>query len=425
MAAVPDHVAARLNGDLTPLGAERDPSTSGEVQSWPDNSYNWVFEPISLTITAANASQHLDKLTATHRALLAAHPDTYQMPVFPTHRTCRFPTNVEVATQANAKTGRLAEGGNGVRNASIGVPFPIPNSAYEIIWNHLLTFRGHKVSRQLAMSAPNDLGVQTLSVYWDYDFSPWVGLNSDELEFYSSKFRLRRTEFVAPSTYAGHLLLEHQSLDEEAQPSVQWEYRPGTRRVPRAPNASFGHPLPFVSDIVSYDSRNGFDGSPKQYDWTLIGRGQYYLPNNNDKLGSSHRTYDEVVSENHLTQSLARYELQTVWVIEAKLKSEFEHRFHRRRFYLQEDSWRILATELYNAENHLVSGQELFPSTNRSESRRCEIAAETTYDLLNERFAVRGLSNREADPTYDDRRALGCDLSPAAMRSMHGCRRKR
>ena len=39
----------------------------------------------------------------------------------------------------------LFQGGNGIQNATMGIPFPIPQNGLEAIWNHTLRFRGEGV----------------------------------------------------------------------------------------------------------------------------------------------------------------------------------------------------------------------------------------------------------------------------------------
>ncbi len=71
------------------------------------------------------------------KALLEAYPDTYEMNVYPTHRSAAYPQRIYDKTIENAKTAELGPGGNGVTGAINGIPFPIPQNGQEAIWNHL------------------------------------------------------------------------------------------------------------------------------------------------------------------------------------------------------------------------------------------------------------------------------------------------
>ena len=58
------------------------------------------------------------------------------------------------ATRFNALNGELIAGGNGVQGVAAGIP--IPSSGLEVIWNHILRYRGdqiHFVTNQAAVLA--------------------------------------------------------------------------------------------------------------------------------------------------------------------------------------------------------------------------------------------------------------------------------
>jgi Protein of unknown function (DUF1329) len=142
VAAVRDHVAARLIYDLTPLGAERGGDADHSIPAWTANQHPpelaaypdnpdlapapFAGDSVLTTITAENADRFADRLTATHRALLAAYPDTYRMPVYRSRQTCQVPAAVHDITFENATKAELAEGGNGVVGATSGTPFSYP-----------------------------------------------------------------------------------------------------------------------------------------------------------------------------------------------------------------------------------------------------------------------------------------------------------
>ncbi|MDO6749882.1 DUF1329 domain-containing protein, partial [Gilvimarinus sp. 1_MG-2023] len=53
-----------------------------------------------------------------------------------------------------------------------------------------------------------------------------------------------------------------------------------------------------------------------------------------------------------------RYELHRVWVIEANLRVGFSHRYSKRRYYLDEDSWSIVYAEEYDQHGALIQMTE-------------------------------------------------------------------
>ena len=101
-------------------------------------------DPVKYTITSGNMAQYNDILTEGYKAMLSTYP-SYKMNVYESRRTCAYPDFVYEATKNNAKVAELTGGGNGVGKGIMGFPFPIPNSALEIIWNHTLRYRAFKL----------------------------------------------------------------------------------------------------------------------------------------------------------------------------------------------------------------------------------------------------------------------------------------
>ena len=135
MAAVPDAQVSRLGADLTPVGAEK--AGGGDIPAWTGGlpavpssvSYTpgeklpnpFASDSVKFTITGANMAQYDQYLTDGYRSLLSTYP-SYKMDIYPTRRSCAFPDNVYAATRANAGTGILVGGGNGVGKAIMGFP---------------------------------------------------------------------------------------------------------------------------------------------------------------------------------------------------------------------------------------------------------------------------------------------------------------
>ena len=80
------------------------------------------------------------------------------MNIYPTRRSASYPQFVYDATKKYATTAELVEGGNGIKNTAVGVPFPIPKDGLEAIWNHLLRFRGLSIERSGGQAAPTASG---------------------------------------------------------------------------------------------------------------------------------------------------------------------------------------------------------------------------------------------------------------------------
>ena len=167
-AAVSESEAAQLGQDLTPLGAIKAGNADGTIPAWdggittPPAGFKpgdhhpdpYADDKPLFTITAQNKDQYKDKLTAGHLAMFDTYPDSFKLNVYPSRRSASFPQRIYDATIVNATRAKLVDEGNGVSDAIIGIPFPIPSSGEEVIWNHLLRYRGETVGRWIAQAMP-------------------------------------------------------------------------------------------------------------------------------------------------------------------------------------------------------------------------------------------------------------------------------
>lgn len=140
-AAVSADQAAHLGADLTPVGAQKAGNADGSIPAFtgglPTNAGTidadgFLADPFAnekplFVITQANATQYKDKLTPGQLALFARYPDTYRIPVYPSHRSVGLPDKSLAATRQNATDTQLVAGGNGLEHYHPGaVPFPNP-----------------------------------------------------------------------------------------------------------------------------------------------------------------------------------------------------------------------------------------------------------------------------------------------------------
>ncbi|HWH84134.1 MAG TPA: DUF1329 domain-containing protein, partial [Burkholderiaceae bacterium] len=149
LAAVTADEAAKLKTELTPLGGEKAGNKDGTIPAWtggyttpipgdkPGGRRGDPFkdEKPLFSITAKNVAEHADKLTDGTKAMFAKYPE-YRIDVYKTHRTAAAPQWVYDNTLKNATrakmVGDLPEGAYG------GIPFPIPKTGAEVMWNHQL-----------------------------------------------------------------------------------------------------------------------------------------------------------------------------------------------------------------------------------------------------------------------------------------------
>ena len=404
-AKVSEGQAARLDTDLTPVGAVRAGNEAGTIPAWtgglstPPPSYQegeietdpFPDDKPLFVINSQNVDEYKDNLTAGQIQMIKQYAPEYVLPVYKTRRTAAYPERIYQSSKDNARTATLLENGNGVKDAIATSPFPIPENGVEVIWNHILRYRGNEVSYRSAFATPTTDGsfVPVLTEY-DYFFAyaePGVKLKDIDNKIFDLKARI-----MSPSSLAGTLNLVHETLDQVRSPRLAWRYQAGERRLRRSPNLAYGTDLPNSSSLRSVDQKDMYNGAPNQYDWKLLGKREMYVPYNAYKLHEPSATADDIIQARHINQSLTRYELHRVWVIEANLRTGLNHIFSRRVFYIDEDSWAILASDEYDDDGNLwrvSEGHNISYYTVPTFWTTIEL----TYDLKQERYYIDGLDD--------------------------------
>jgi hypothetical protein len=408
LAKVSADEAARLGKDLTPTGAERAGNRDGSIPEWkggltaapacfqPGKRYCDPFEgdkPL-LTITGANVDQYKDRLSVGQLAMLRKYA-SYKMNVYPTRRTFAAPDYAYEATRRNALSATLEGGGDALAGAAVGIPFPIPKSGHEPVWNHKLRFRGiggRRFNNQFAVTTAGAYSHVTLREDFALRYS-MKAATAENLENVSIYFLQIVTQ---PARLAGTITLVHETIDQVKEPRRAWQYNPGQRRLRRAPNVGYDNPGTASDGLRTNDQTDTFNGAMDRYTWKIVGKKELYIPYSAYRLSSDQYKYRDILKKDHLNQDLPRYELHRVWVVEAELKSGTSHIYKRRTFYIDEDNWNIAVADLYDNRDQLWRWQEAH-SLMLYDKPYPGIAAETVYDLLANRYLVQALSNEDAE----------------------------
>ncbi|MGP4844949.1 DUF1329 domain-containing protein [Marinobacter sp. 1Y8] len=407
-AAVSEGQAARLDTDLTPVGAVRAGNEAGTIPAWtgglatPPSSYQegeietdpFPDDKPLFVITSKNVDEYKDNLTAGQIQMIKQYAPEYVLPVYKTRRTAAYPERIYQSSKNNARTATLLENGNGVKEAIATSPFPIPENGVEVIWNHILRYRGNEVSFRSAFATPTTDG-SFVPVLTEYDYFFAYAEPDVKLKDIDNKIFYLKTRIMSPSSLAGTLNLVHETLDQVRSPRLAWRYQAGERRLRRSPNLSYGTDLPNSSSLRSVDQKDMYNGAPNQYDWKLLGKREMYVPYNAYKLHEPSATADDIIQARHINQSLTRYELHRVWVVEANLRTGLNHIFSRRVFYIDEDSWAILASDEYDDDGNLwrvSEGHNISYYTVPTFWTTIEL----TYDLKQERYYIDGLDDGQA-----------------------------
>jgi hypothetical protein len=421
--------AAKLGSELTPLGAEKAGNADGTIPAWtggitkapagykvgdhhPDPFPN---DQVLFTITAANAAQFEDKLSPGIMEMFKAYPGSFKIPVYPTRRTASVPQYVYEATKANATRTELVEGGNGLKNAAIGTPFPIPQNGLEVIWNHIVRYRGVTVTRDTGQATPTREGSYTLVKFRDelYQLYTKEGMTPEQLEKENMLFYFKQW-VLSPARLAGTALLVHETLDQIKQPRQAWTYNTGQRRVRRAPNVAYDAPGTAADGLRTTDDFDLFNGAPNRYNWKLLGKKEMYIPYNSYQLHSDKLTYDQIIQPGHINPEYTRWELHRVWVVEANLKEDTRHIYKKRVFFIDEDSWQIAVTDIYDNSDELWRVGFAY-ALNYYEVPTLWSTLDVIHDLKAGRYIAIGLDNE--DNMYDFNVQLNeSDFTPAALR---------
>lgn len=436
-AKVPDEVAARLGQDLSPMGAEISGNADGSIPAWDGGI---TAPPAGVTfdaktqnppdpfggdqpmfkITGSNMSQYADKLTVGYQALLSQR-DTYFMNVYQSRRSCSAPSFVYDATKRNATVATLttASGGgldgNGVLGGIMGAPFPIPNNALELVWDHTLRYRGFKLTRQFAAFPVQSSGATNPITVQDEAILQWSNPAVAKAEDLNNISLLYISNTIAPARLAGNVILVHESLNAAIDPRKAWSYNPGTRRVRRAPDIAYDNPGTNTDGMSTSDSFDGYNGAPDRYDWTVVGKSEKYIAYNNYRAMNA--KYAELIKPVHLNQELVRYELHRVWTIEAKLRPGTRHIYARRVMHLDEDYVGLAASELYDSRGELWRFQEQLIA-NFYHVPICGNSGEIVYDLQDRRYLALSLRNEEPPTNYAADELNPDRYTPQAIRAL-------
>lgn len=427
-AKLPADQVARLGADLTPVGAEKAGNKDGSIPAWdggitkapagykPGDHHLDPFaaDKVLFTIDKSNLAQYKSMLSPGQVALFNLYP-TFKMNVYPTRRSASYPQYVYDATKKIAGTAELVEGGNGIKNAAIGIPFPIPANGLEAIWNHTLRFRGVAASRNGGQAAPTATGEYTLIGFDEqimFKYSD-AAATAEALQAENILFRFKQA-VTTPARLAGTALLVHETMDQVKTPRQAWTYNTGQRRVRRAPNVAYDAPGTASDGLRTTDDFDMFNGSPDRYDWKLVGKQEMYIPYNSYKLHSKDAKYADILKPGHINPELVRWEKHRVWVVEASLKNGMRHVYGKRVFFIDEDSWQIHVADLYDARGELYRVATAH-GLNYYEVPTHWSTLEVYHDLNSRRYIAIGLDNE--DKMYDFSAKLSDnDFTPAALR---------
>lgn len=375
-AAVSPDEAAALKSKLTPLGGERAGNKDGTIPAW-DGGMTTVEGktkgdvPVKLfadekplfKITAANMAEYDDKLTPGTRALLKKYPDSFRLDVYPTHRTAAAPQYVYDNTFKNATNCKMTDNETRMEGCYGGIPFPIPKSGKEIIWNHLLRVEPQANEFGFKNVIITSSGTHTLATRNDNFFNNLYYFKEGSAEQWEKEWdgttSLQRFTTTAPPFKVGESLIIYESTNPDVGYRQAWQYLVGQRRVRRAPNVGYDTPDFVASGANYFDEVMGWFGPPDRFDWKIIGKKEMYIPYNNNEVVTAEM--DDAFVERHYNPDKTRWELHRVWVVETNVSKGKRHAVPKRMVYFDEDTWLISLMDGYDAKGKLWRTTQVFP----------------------------------------------------------------
>ncbi|WP_428312264.1 DUF1329 domain-containing protein [Hydrocarboniphaga sp.] len=420
-AKVADEQAAELGQRLTPVGAEAAGNAAGTIPAWQplrqetmkrgDNPY--AQDKPLYTVTAANVAQYRDRLTEGHQQLFKIFPD-YTMPVYPSHRSASYPDWFIEATKKNAQRVELTHNGYGFCCTAQGFPFPIPKNGTEVLWNHIMRyntrgFRGYTNSAEIATNGAYVVERSYSELAYAYNDPKTTAEKLGNQNLYLF------TKVVAPATRAGDATLLRVPLDRIKDLTGVWiwtENRP--RRI-----GEVGYDNPLHDGLMTHDQVDMFNGPLDRYTIKLLGKREMLVPYDSYRLYDDKLKYKDIIRAGHINQDLARYELHRVWVLEAQVKQGTSHVYKRRVFYVDEDSWIVVAEDMYDQRDQFWRSAESH-SINFANVPVMVNGIQVHYDLQSRRYVILNMTNEEKNTIeYDWSEGQGY-FSPGNLKRFAG-----
>jgi len=361
--------ADELGKSLTDFGAEKAANADNTIPAykgglpastapagWKKGSGRYATGPFDnekplFTINAGNADKYADRLTAGTVAMLKKYP-AFRVDVYPTHRSISYSDDWLSHCKENAANSKITKNGNGISGAHSCVPFPVPSSGAEIIWNHELR-NTWGVSAQLRTSTwlVDGSGHLTDIGHTDLDYAhPYLDPKATQTN--DDVYEYRTCRWLSPSSQVGTKILQQFPLDYDKQQQLSWVYTPGQRRTRLAPEFAYDTPIASNGGALNYDEPYGFTGQLDRYDFKTVGKKEMYVPYNPNRMLFA--PLDKMLTQNFYNPDVTRWELHRVWVVEATLKEGKRHTEPRRTFYVDEDSWAIVASDAYDQGGNLT-----------------------------------------------------------------------
>jgi hypothetical protein len=362
-AAVSAAEAAKLGTELTPFGAERAGNKEGTIPAWtgghttpiPNEANGSRGDPFKdekplFSITGKNVSEHASKLNDGQLAMFKKYPD-YRIDVYKTHRTAAAPQSMYDNTIKNATRAKLD--GDTATGFAGGIPFPIPKTGAEVMWNNTLKWRG--ASTSFRVSGYQQLPGKKIQVYevrLDQQYPPFMKDAKPE-QFNDGKAVYQQAigTFLGPASRVGEGVSSFLALDSADDQA--WAYLPGQRRVRKLPSPCCDTPASTTAGLTTMDETQLWLGSLKRFDWKLVGKKEMYIPYNGNAFLRAKSNEELLGDKVYANPDYVRWELHRVWVVDATLRGGERHAAVKSRYYCDEDTWSCQLVDRWDSNGQL------------------------------------------------------------------------
>ncbi len=394
--------AAKLGKELTPVGAEKGANKDGSIPAWQGTEAplaGWAYgksraehwkhsaEKPLYSVDASNVDKYADKLSPGQIQVIKQGKG-YKMDVYQSYRTCGNPDFVVENTKKNASTAKLGADGWSLKEATVpGIPFPVPKTGTEVMWNVKMKYAGVGfelptlyTSLSPRQGANEWIDATSTQTY----FFPWGKKGSTQLSALPQVEYFTYFAYKSPTALAGQALAITNYLDKTNE---VFYYFPGQRRVRRMPTYAYDAPQIGFENQYTMDEPRMFNGTIERFDWKLVGKKEMLVGYNAFGMYDPKVNFHDVAKPEGVNSANRRYEQHRVWVVEATVKPGVRHVAPKRTFYIDEDSWAIVAADDYDAQGKLWKLREGFVIP-VFETGSCDNPAFVQYNLIDNRYLV-------------------------------------
>jgi hypothetical protein len=401
LAAVTPQEADRLGKDLTPVGAEKAGNAEGTIPAYEGTdvqlpgwewgktrSEYWKYkdEKSLFTIDASNVDKYKDHLTDGQITALKTVKG-YKMDVYPTHRDCAITPLHAQRTKENALEAKIGpDGWSFVHAKTAGVPFPLPKTGVEVMYNHRMRLQelGAIFNDGTSVISPRP-GTDEftyykwfLYIYWPFMRSELASVEGNgNVEFYTYY------NYSQPAALAGQGFVATNWMNNEPE---SYYYFPGQRRVRRLPAYIFDTPLIGFENQYLVDEQLGMWSTLDRFEYKLLGKKEIYLSYDNFHYYDYKSSLKDLFGKTHPIPEFRRFELHRVWVVDAHIKPGYRHLAPHRTYYVDEDSW--ISSELtdYDKNEKVWKYVETYPIPAWEIGGTCVQSPTLMWDLQGGRY---------------------------------------